>query len=125
MSNENPFTAVFGIYNANGGIVGELRYLAGKLFGQTHCALCDITHSGISEKKEFKACRESQPVPMQVLHINEQDDDLATFTQGQTPCVVGQRQNGEWVVLLDADALEACHRSVEAFSKALDAALAN
>ena len=97
----------------------------GKLLGRAHCALCDITHSGISEKKAFSTCRNSLPIPLTTLHINEQPKELAEFTKDQTPCVVGQRESGRWIVLLDADALEACQRSVEAFSQALHSALAD
>ena len=42
--------AIWGVYHADGGIVGELRYVFGKLRGTAHCALCDITHSYVSEK---------------------------------------------------------------------------
>ena len=119
-----PVTELYGIYNANGGLLGEVAYLAGKLFGQTHCALCDISHSGISEKSDFKKCRESQPIPLIMLHINEQHDDLAAFTQDKTPCVVGRREDGTWNMLLDAHTLETCNRSVQAFAEALEKALA-
>ena len=39
-----------GVYNANGGIVGELSYVLGKVKGSAHCALCDISHG-----KSFRA----------------------------------------------------------------------
>ena len=45
--------AIWGVYHADGGIVGELRYVFGKLRGTAHCALCDITHSYVSEKKSM------------------------------------------------------------------------
>ena len=51
--------AIWGVYHADGGIVGELRYVFGKLIGTAHCALCDITHSYVSEKKSMKECRSS------------------------------------------------------------------
>ena len=123
MTNENPVIALYGIYNANGGLLGELAYLTGKILGQTHCALCDITHSGISEKADFKACRASLSVPLTTLHINEQEEALAQFTHNRAPCVVGKHQNGAFSLLLDEDALEACHTSVDAFSKALTSVL--
>jgi hypothetical protein len=33
-----------GVYNANGGIMGELAYVLGHLVGARECNLCDITH---------------------------------------------------------------------------------
>ena len=39
-------------YNADGGIVGEVRYVIGHLLGTAECALCDITHS----PPQAKAC---------------------------------------------------------------------
>ena len=52
-----PETLV-GIFDADGGLRGELRYVIDKLAGRGHCALCDITH-GLNPlgKRSFKeAC---------------------------------------------------------------------
>ena len=43
-----------GIYNANGSVLGELKYLVGKLTGQSDCALCDITHGPFRGKADFR-----------------------------------------------------------------------
>ena len=59
--------AIWGVYHADGGIVGELRYVFGKIRGTAHCALCDITHSYVSEKKTMKECRSNSPVPFHLL----------------------------------------------------------
>ena len=32
-----------GVYDADGGLLGELAYLTGRILGIAHCALCDIT----------------------------------------------------------------------------------
>ena len=37
-------------YHADGGPIGEVRYIIGKLLGTAHCALCDITHSPFRRK---------------------------------------------------------------------------
>ena len=52
-------TALTGVYQANGSLSGELRYVVGKLLGSAHCALCDITHGAVREKPGFVACREA------------------------------------------------------------------
>ena len=41
---------VIGIYHADGGIIGELKYFTGKLFGGSKCSLCDITHTTAGKK---------------------------------------------------------------------------
>ena len=46
-------TALTGVYQADGSLSGELRYVVGKLLGSAHCALCDITHGAVREKKGF------------------------------------------------------------------------
>ena len=39
--------ALYGIYNADDGIMGELAYVWGKIRGTAHCALCDESNSGL------------------------------------------------------------------------------
>ena len=118
----HAITELIGVYNANGGLAGELAYVTGKLFGTAHCALCDITHGWVKEKAAFKDCRRSVSVPLRTVHINEQEESLADFTRGHTPCVVGRTDAG-FIMVLDEAALEACEASVDAFSEALQAAI--
>lgn len=111
-----------GVYNADGTVTGELKYALGKMFGSAHCALCDITHRGISEKGEYKRCRDALPVPMNTVHLDERDETLRRFTEGKTPCVVGHTDKG-LVMVLDRAALEACEADVTKFRDALEAAI--
>ena len=105
---------LYGVYNADGGIMGELAYLWGKIRGTAHCALCDITHRGVSKKKQWKEYEERIRVPIELLHINEQEEALAQFTEGKTPCVVGD-YSGELKMVMNAEDLEECGKSVEKF----------
>lgn len=116
-------TALTGVYQANGSLSGELRYVVGKLLGSAHCALCDITHGAVREKPGFVACREALPVPLRNVHLDERSPDMKRFTEGNTPCVVAHTADG-LVLLLDTVALNACNGSVSRFRDALDAALA-
>ncbi len=113
---------LLGVYHAEGSLRGELAYLVGKLLGSAHCALCDITHAGIREKPTFAACRGRFTVPLETVHLDEQDPALRDFTRGRTPCVVGVTDAGP-VMLLDAAALEACEKDVGRFEQALVSAL--
>ena len=110
--------AIWGVYHADGGIVGELRYVFGKLRGTAHCALCDITHSYVSEKKSMKECRSNSPVPFHLVHLNEQNEGLQSITEGVTPCVVAETDEG-FQVILYPDELEDCEKKVESFQKKL------
>ena len=47
----NRIKSVVGVYNSDGGIIGELTYVAKKIMGKTKCDLCSLTHSTVSEKK--------------------------------------------------------------------------
>ena len=114
--------AIWGVYHADGGIVGELQYVFGKLRGTAHCALCDITHSFVSEKKSMKECRSNSPVPFHLVHLNEQSEVLQSITEGVTPCVVAETDEG-FQVILYSDELEECNKKVELFQEKFDLAL--
>ena len=43
---------------------------------------------------------------------------LADFTAGKTPCVVGE-ELGEMKILVDAESLEGCNKSVSSFESTL------
>ncbi len=113
---------IFGIYHANGGMMGDLSYLAGKIFANRHCTLCDITHRMAWKKKEWSECEVSFELPISLLHLNERTPALREFTEGKTPCVVGETDAG-FVTLLDADMLASFGGSVDDFSSGLKAAL--
>lgn len=125
----SKLTRIVGVYHAEGSLRGELSYVIGKLLGTASCALCDITHSGLGEKAAFKRCRSRFAVPIETLHLDEQDEALRRFTQGKTPCVVGITEEGPYM-LLDAETLRRCgqsdqsDQSVEQFEQALREAIA-
>ena len=50
----NKLKKIVGIYNADGGLLGELTYVVKKITGQTKCDLCSLTHDSISEKKQWQ-----------------------------------------------------------------------
>lgn len=50
-----------GVYDADGGLLGELAYLTGRILGIAHCALCEITHGPAGEKPAFQGTRQSLP----------------------------------------------------------------
>ena len=113
------YKEVVGVYHADGSLLGKLRYVWGKVWGTTHCALCDITHGAIRETSAFRACREGLPIPLRNVHLDERDPDVQAATEGLTPCVVGRTVDGEWEMVLDREALKQCGASVVAFEQRL------
>ena len=116
------------VYDADGGIVGEARYVVGHLLGRAECALCDITHGPVRRKQDFDrlvAELAAEGHRVEVHHRNEQRDGQADASAGRLPCVlVSDADVGGWDVLVEADALRACGGDVGAFSDVLRAALA-
>lgn len=115
---------ITGVYHADGGLMGELRYVVGKLRGTSHCALCDVTHGLTGKKAEFVACEKRLGMPVELVHLNERTPELRAFTEGRTPCVVGHGQAG-FVMLLSAEALDTLDGRVDGFERALRAALSS
>jgi hypothetical protein len=117
-------TELYGIYNADGGLVGEARYVIGHLLGLTSCSLCDITHSPIRRKPEWDAMIAALDIPLTVLHRNELTPDLSDWVSSITlPAVVGKTNTGDFVLVLDAERLEQPAGSVSAFHAILVEAL--
>lgn len=110
------------VYDADAGLVGELRYVVGKLAGR-HCGLCDVTHGHLRRRPAFDELVCSLGVPVQVWHRNEQTSDVAACTAGRTPTVLARLADGSLVELLDAGALDACGGDVDRFSAALHRAI--
>lgn len=51
-----------GVYDADGTLLGEARYWIGARLGRTHCALCEITHGLVTERADWRACRDQLDV---------------------------------------------------------------
>lgn len=115
---------ILGVYNADGGIVGELRYIVGHVLGTVSCALCDITHSPIRRKREWDAMVAQLDIPVDLRHLNELDEREAAAVGDSAPVVLVDR-DGMLELLLDAAQLEKLDGSVSAFYVAVRSALAD
>ncbi len=115
---------LYGVYNADGGIIGELADVIGKLRGKVHCALCDITHKGVAKKKEWKVLERALDIPLELVHLNEQKKELREYTHGKSPCVVGEI-NDDLIMILTSEELEGCKKSVKKFENMLNKSLQN
>ena len=101
-----PETLV-GIFDADGGPRGELRYLIDKLTGRGHCALCDITH-GLNPlgKRSFREACTAAGVTMTLLHRDEASPEQLKAAGTLPVVLVGTADS--WRVLAPAEALAAC-----------------
>ena len=115
-----------GVYDADGGLVGELRYVIGHLLGTAECALCDITHSPVRRKRAWDAMVAELDAPFDLRHRNEltEAETLALTPMG-LPVVAAELADGVWVELLGRDALDACDGDVDTFARVLRAAVAD
>ena len=112
---------LIGVYDADGGLRGEIAYLAGKVAGR-HCTLCDITHSPVRRRREWDAYASTLPVPFALVHRNERSRAVAEATEGREACVVAECDDGSIVFLLGNADLEQA-RDVAGLASALAAAL--
>lgn len=112
---------LIGVYDADGGMRGEIAYLAGKLAGR-HCSLCDITHSPVRRRREWDAYVSTLPIPFDVVHRNERSRAVAEATEGREACVVAECDDGSIVSLLGNADLERA-RDVAGLASALAAAI--
>jgi hypothetical protein len=109
-----------GIYDADGGLAGELRYVIGHLLGTAECALCDITHSSVRRKPAWDRMVATLGVPFDLRHRNEltATEQAATATM-TLPVVAAELADGRLVEVLDAAALTACEGDPDRLRAAL------
>lgn len=118
-----PVTRLSMVYDADGTLVGEVRYAVGHLLGRVRCDLCDITHGGLRRRAAFDDLVASLPVPVDVLHRDEQSPELATFTAGRLACVVGHTGDG-LELLVGREELRSCDGRVDRLADVLRPRLA-
>lgn len=107
-----PVTELVGVYDAEGGLLGEAAYLWGRLRGTRHCSLCDITHSPWRRKPEWDALAARLPVPVRLLHLDELDADLTDVVARVGAPVVLARSGAGWSELVGTRELDAMAGSV-------------
>ncbi len=115
-------TELVGVYHADGGVLGEARYVIGKMRGTAHCALCDITHGHVRRKREWDDACAALPVELRLVHLNERThEEVGACTLG-TPTILVRYEDGALEAILGPDDLE-LDGSVDRFMAALDRAL--
>lgn len=123
--NPGPVVGLVGVYRADGGPIGEIRYILGRMMGTAHCALCDVTHSPVRRKPAWDALVARLGLPVELLHLNEMPPEVAAAVGIHgAPVVLARMADGGLEPVLGPDELESLGGSVGAFGAALDQALA-
>ena len=112
---------LIGVYKADGGIIGELSYFLGHLIGIRECSLCDITHSPLKKKGEFKRLEnqlnQEFDLNFRLVHMNERTERELAASAGREPCVLLAHEDGSLSMFLDFQELKAADGSVKSFEK--------
>jgi hypothetical protein len=110
---------LIGVYKADGGIIGEVSYLIGHLVGTKECSLCDITHSPLRKKAEFKEFEKRLQAELSIgfrlVHMNERTEAELAASLGQEPCVLLENADGSIEFFLDSEELKAASGQVAPF----------
>ena len=113
--------ALVGVYKANGGLLGELSYVLGHAIGIKKCELCDVTHSPLWKKRDFKnfEARMEQEfgLAVRLLHMNERSESELAASKGREPCVLLEYSDGSFSMFLDFVELKAVGGKAASFEK--------
>jgi hypothetical protein len=127
MDQQKPIRLI-GVYNANGGVMGELKYFFGHLIGIAKCELCDITHSPIRRKASFDQLagelKTEYGLDFALKHLNERTESETKASSGKEPCVLAEYPDGSLGMFLDRQELRVVDGHVDKFSKLVRARLA-
>jgi hypothetical protein len=117
-------TRLIGVYDAEGGLLGEAAYVWGKLRGTRHCALCDITHGHVRRKPAWDRLVVALGRPVDLLHLDELPPDVAEAVATYGAPVILARSAAGLRPLVSADELDGMRGSVERLSDLLRTRLA-
>jgi hypothetical protein len=127
MDQQKPIRLI-GVYNADGGVIGELKYFFGHLIGVAKCELCDITHSPIRRKASFDQLagelKTEYELDFALKHLNERTESETKASSGKEPCVLAEYPDGSLGMFLDRQELRVVGGHVDKFSKLVRARLA-
>ena len=127
MDQQKPIRLI-GVYNADGGVVGELKYFFGHLIGIAKCELCDITHSLIQRKASWdrlaSELKAEYGLDFALEHLNERSEAENKASAGREPCVLAEYPDGSLGMFLDRQELRMVDGNVDRFAKLVRARLA-
>ena len=99
--------SLVGIYDADGGFSGELRYAVGKILGQGKCALCDITHGwNPFGSRSWKQACEASDLELDLVHRDKATAEQLAAATGLPSIVRGHA--GQWSEVLTTAEIADC-----------------
>lgn len=117
-------SSLIGVYDADGTLIGELRYWIGAhVTGTAHCALCEITHGLFREKAEWREVVEGLPVPFEAVHLDERSPEVEEASRNRTPSVLAVLADGSVDLLLGPEELDELGGNPSRLASALSEAL--
>ena len=122
MASESTFYAIYAIYDADGSLLGEVRYLRDKCLGKAECALCDLSHGWNPLGRPNWRRRKGVAASLNWLHRDELPHHIADQVGGQLPCVALDR-NGEVEIVISREALRGCEGDFSVFEHLLEQAV--
>lgn len=112
---------LIGVYNADGGILGELSYVLGHLIGVRSCSLCDISHSPVKMKSAFKQLQREllakHRISLKMIHRNERNERETRASENREPCMLLEHEDQSISMFLDSAELKTLAGNVESFEK--------
>ena len=110
--------SLYAIYDADGSLVGELRYLVDKFLGRANCALCELSHGWHPAGK--RAWRQQQGATTQLSWLHKDEVPLHVLTQvsESLPCIA-METNGRVDILICKDQLARCDGDFAVFEQLL------
>ena len=126
MDQQKPIRLI-GVYNADGGVIGELKYFFGHLIGIAKCELCDITHSPIRRKASWarlaSELKAEYGLDFALEHLNERSEAEIKASADREPCVLAEYPDGSLGMFLDRQELRVAGGDVDRFAKLVRARL--
>lgn len=114
---------LIGVYNANGGIAGELAYFFGHLIGVRSCTLCHVTHSPVRKKSQWRdleqRVQDDLGYQFMLVHKNERTAEQLSASAGREPCVLIEDDEGHLSMIMDWNDLKLSKGDVTTFEKIL------
>lgn len=110
---------LYAIYDADGSILGELRYVKNKCMGNAECALCDLTHGWNPMGKSAWRHRNGVAASLTWLHRDELPQHALRQLSGRLPCIAVDRDGG-FDILISREALKGCEGDFTVFEHLLE-----
>ena len=110
--------SLYAIYDADGSLVGELRYLVDKFLGRANCALCDLSHGWHPAGKRAWRQRQGTTTQLSWLHRDEVPHHVLAHVSESLPCIAIDT-NGCVDILISKDQLARCEGDFIIFEQLL------